>query len=82
MRNLIKKGWLARLVGGRYMLLPPEYGPENLGEHNPIARVVDGFRFLEDLTDLERNLARDDGRRKRADVEALRDDVKGRVGAH
>ena len=34
MRNLIKKGWL---VGGRYMLLPPEYGPENLGENNPIA---------------------------------------------
>ena len=37
MRNLIKKGWLARLVGGRYMLLPPEYGPENRGENNPIA---------------------------------------------
>jgi hypothetical protein len=37
MRNLIKKGWLARLVGGRYMLLPPEYGPENRAENNPIA---------------------------------------------
>jgi predicted transcriptional regulator of viral defense system len=36
-RNLIRKGWLARLVGGRYMLLPPERGPENLGENNPIA---------------------------------------------
>ena len=36
-RNLIRKGWLTRLVGGRYMLLPPEYGPENLGENNPIA---------------------------------------------
>jgi predicted transcriptional regulator of viral defense system len=36
-RNLIKKGWLTRLVGGRYMLLPPEHGPENLGENNPIA---------------------------------------------
>lgn len=47
-----------------------------------IQRVVDGFRFLEDLTDLERNLAGDDGRRRRADAEALRDDVKGRVGAH
>jgi hypothetical protein len=23
-RNLIKKGWRARLVGGRYMLLQPE----------------------------------------------------------
>jgi hypothetical protein len=46
-----------------------------------IQRVVDGFRFLEDLTGLERNLAGDDGRRRRADAEALRDDVKGRVGA-
>jgi predicted transcriptional regulator of viral defense system len=36
-RNLIRKGWLTRLVGGRYMLLPPEHGPENLGENNPIA---------------------------------------------
>jgi predicted transcriptional regulator of viral defense system len=36
-RNLLRKGWLARLVGGRYMLLPPEHGPENLGENNPIA---------------------------------------------
>jgi hypothetical protein len=47
-----------------------------------IQRVVDGFRLLEDLTDLERNLAGDDGRRRRADVQAFRDDVKGRVGAH
>jgi hypothetical protein len=46
-----------------------------------IQRVVDGFRSLEDLTGLERNLAGDDGRRRRADAEALRDDVKGRVGA-
>lgn len=29
-RNLIRKGWLSRIVGGRYMLLPPEHGPENL----------------------------------------------------
>ena len=47
-----------------------------------IQRVVDGPRLLEDLTDLERNLAGDDGRRGRADAEALRDDVKGRVGVH
>jgi hypothetical protein len=47
-----------------------------------IQRVVDGFRFLGDLTDLERNLAGDDARRRHADAEALRDDVKGRVGAH
>ena len=44
--------------------------------------VVDGFRFLGDLTDLERNLAGDDARRRRADAEALRDTVKRRVGAH
>jgi predicted transcriptional regulator of viral defense system len=36
-RNLVRKGWLARIVGGRYMLLPPEYGPENLGENNILA---------------------------------------------
>jgi predicted nucleotidyltransferase component of viral defense system len=47
-----------------------------------IQRVVDGFRFLGGLTDLERNLAGDDARRRRADAEALRDAVKRRVGAH
>lgn len=36
-RNLVRKGWLARIAGGRYMLLPPEYGPENLGENNTLA---------------------------------------------
>jgi predicted transcriptional regulator of viral defense system len=36
-RNLLRKGWLSRLVGGRYMFLPPEYGPENLGENNVLA---------------------------------------------
>ncbi len=36
-RNLVRKGWLARLVGGRYMLLPPERGAENIGENNPLA---------------------------------------------
>jgi len=36
-RNLVRKGWLARIVGGRYLLLPPEYGPENLGESNILA---------------------------------------------
>jgi predicted transcriptional regulator of viral defense system len=24
-------------MGGRYLFLPPEYGPENLGENNPLA---------------------------------------------
>lgn len=43
-RNLIRKGWLSRLVGGKYLLLPPDRGPENLGENNAFAlasKVVD-----------------------------------------
>lgn len=36
-RNLVKKGWLSRLLPGRYMFLPPEHGPENLGENNVLA---------------------------------------------
>lgn len=36
-RNLLRKGWLTRLVGGRYLFLPPEHGPENLGENNTLA---------------------------------------------
>ena len=35
--NLLRKGWLTRLMGGRYMLLPPERGAENIGENNPLA---------------------------------------------
>ena len=36
-RNLVRKGWLTRLTGGRYMLLPPERGAESIGENNPLA---------------------------------------------
>jgi predicted transcriptional regulator of viral defense system len=36
-RNLVRKGWLTRLGGGRYMLLPPERGAESVGENNPLA---------------------------------------------
>jgi predicted transcriptional regulator of viral defense system len=36
-RNLVRKGWLSRLKPGRYMFLPPEHGPENLGENNVLA---------------------------------------------
>jgi predicted transcriptional regulator of viral defense system len=36
-RNLVRKGWLSRIGGGKYMLLPPEHGPENLGENNVLA---------------------------------------------
>lgn len=36
-RNLIRKGWLTRLKGGRYLLLPPERGADAMGENNPLA---------------------------------------------
>jgi predicted transcriptional regulator of viral defense system len=36
-RNLLRKGWLSRLVGGKYLFLPPDRGPENLGENNAFA---------------------------------------------
>ena len=36
-RNLVRKGWLMRLVGGRYLFQPPERGAENIGENNPLA---------------------------------------------
>ncbi|KRR12602.1 transcriptional regulator [Bradyrhizobium jicamae] len=36
-RNLLRKGWLARLTGGCYLLMPPERGAENIGENNPLA---------------------------------------------
>lgn len=35
--NLVRKGWLTRIVGGKYMFQPLEYGPENLGESNIFA---------------------------------------------
>jgi predicted transcriptional regulator of viral defense system len=39
-RNLLRKGWLSRIVGGRYMLQPPERGPENIGENNILAMAA------------------------------------------
>ena len=45
-----------------------------------IQRVVDGFRFLGEMTELEKSLAGDDKRQRRADAEALRAAVKERVG--
>src|SRR5262245_48505310 len=36
-RNLLRKGWLSRLVGGKYLVLPPDRGPESLGENNALA---------------------------------------------
>lgn len=46
-----------------------------------IQRVVDGFRFLGEMTDLERRLAGDDARRRHADAEALRAAVNERAGS-
>ncbi len=36
-KRLLRTGWLARATGGVYLLLPPERGPDNLGENNPLA---------------------------------------------
>jgi predicted transcriptional regulator of viral defense system len=36
-QRLTHKGWITRLRRGRFLLLPPEYGPENLGENNLLA---------------------------------------------
>jgi predicted transcriptional regulator of viral defense system len=35
--RLLQKGWFLRLTPGHYLFLPPERGPENLGENNAIA---------------------------------------------
>ena len=35
--SLLRKGWYLRLTSGRYLFLPPERGPENLGESSAIA---------------------------------------------
>ena len=36
-QQLVRKGWLSRVRRGRYILLPPEHGPDNLGENNVLA---------------------------------------------
>ena len=36
-RSLRKKGWLERASWGKYLLIPPEQGPEALGESNVLA---------------------------------------------
>ncbi|HEX8625818.1 MAG TPA: type IV toxin-antitoxin system AbiEi family antitoxin [Allosphingosinicella sp.] len=36
-QGLLRKGWLTRLIPGRYLFLPPEHGPEPLGENNVLA---------------------------------------------
>ncbi len=45
-RSLLRKGWLERAGRGRYLLIPPDQGPEVIGESNILAlasRLVDPY---------------------------------------
>ena len=47
-RSLRRKGWLERASWGRYLLIPPEMGPDALGEGNVLAlasRIVEPYYF-------------------------------------
>ena len=47
-RGLRRKGWLERASWGRYLLIPPEMGPDALGESNLLAlasRIADPYYF-------------------------------------
>ena len=47
-RALRRKGWLERASWGRYLLIPPEMGPDALGESNVLAlasRIADPYYF-------------------------------------
>ena len=47
-RKLRRKGWLERASWGRYLLIPPEMGPDALGESNLLAlasRIADPYYF-------------------------------------
>jgi hypothetical protein len=39
-------------------------------------RVIEGFRFLGNMTDLERTLVQDKSRRRRGDLDALKAEAK------
>ena len=46
--GLRRKGWLQRASWGRYLLIPPERGPDALGESNVLAlasRIADPYYF-------------------------------------
>ena len=47
-RSLRRKGWLERASWGRYLLIPPELGPDALGESNVLAlasRIAEPYYF-------------------------------------
>ena len=47
-RSLRRKGWLERASWGRYLLIPPEMGPDALGESNVLAlasRITEPYYF-------------------------------------
>ncbi len=47
-RSLRGKGWLERATGGRYLLIPPDMGPDALGEGNLLALaslIADPYYF-------------------------------------
>ncbi len=47
-RSLRRKGWLERASWGRYLLIPPDMGPDALGEGNVLAlasRIADPYYF-------------------------------------
>jgi len=47
-RSLRRKGWLERASWGRYLLIPPDMGPEAIGEGNLLAlasRIADPYYF-------------------------------------
>ena len=47
-RSLRRKGWLERASWGRYLLIPPEMGPDALGESNVLAlasRIAQPYYF-------------------------------------
>lgn len=47
-RSLRRKGWLERASWGRYLLIPPDMGPDALGEGNVLAlasRIVEPYYF-------------------------------------
>lgn len=47
-RSLRRKGWLERASWGRYLLIPPEMGPDALGESNVLAlasRITKPYYF-------------------------------------